>query len=282
MFGYVTVNRPEMKVKEFERYRAFYCGLCHELRGVYGPIGQVTLTYDMTFLVVLLTGLYEPETRESECRCLVHPVGKHPFAVNEFSRYGAEMNLLLVYYNCLDKWNDEKKLIGLTGAKALKRKSGELEKKYPRQAAAIRSSLQKLSQIEKERTATIDEAARCTGELLAEIFVYREDEWADTLRKMGFYLGKFIYLCDAWEDLEQDLEKDLYNPFAQLRSCEDFEKQCSAVLTSMMAECAREFEYLPIVEEINILRNILYSGVWMRYDAKLQEKRQKKEEGQQQ
>ena len=68
MFGYVTVNRPEMKVKEFERYRAFYCGLCHELRAVYGPIGQATLTSDMTFLVILLTGLYEPKTEESEMK----------------------------------------------------------------------------------------------------------------------------------------------------------------------------------------------------------------------
>lgn len=281
MFGYVTVNRPEMKVKEFERYRAFYCGLCHELRAVYGPIGQATLTYDMTFLVILLTGLYEPKTEESECRCLVHPVGKHPFLVNEYSRYGAEMNLLLTYYNSLDKWADEKKIYGLAAAKALEKKCEKLTGKYPRQAKAIRTSLEKLASIEAGQTATIDEAARCTGELLAEVFVYREDEWADALRKVGFYLGKFIYLCDAWEDLEKDLEKGLYNPFAGLHGCEDFEEQCSSVLTSMMAECARAFEYLPIVEEINILRNILYSGVWMRYDAKRQEKKQKKEEGQQ-
>lgn len=282
MFGYVTVNRPEMKVKEFDRYRSFYCGLCHELRAVYGPVGQTTLTYDMTFLVILLTGLYEPETKESECRCLIHPVGKHPVSVNEFSRYGAEMNLLLTYYNSLDKWNDEKKFYGLTAAKVLERKCRAIEQKYPRQAEAVKRSLETLTQIEKGREATIDEAARCTGELLAELFVYQEDVWAETLRRVGFYLGKFIYLCDAWEDLEKDLEKGLFNPFARLKDEADFEEQCAAILTSMMAECAREFEKLPIVEEIEILRNILYSGVWMRYDAALQEKRQKKEEGQQQ
>lgn len=269
-------------MKEFERYRSFYCGLCHELRAVYGPIGQATLTYDMTFLVILLTGLYEPETRESERRCLVHPVGKHPFAVNVYSRYGAEMNLLLTYYSSLDKWKDEKKVYGLTAAKVLRRKCREIERRYPRQAQAVKRSLETLSRIESGRAATIDEAARCTGELLGELFVYREDMWAETLRKVGFYLGKFIYLCDAWEDLEKDLEKGLYNPFARLKGEEDFEEQCAAILTSMMAECAIQFEKLPIVEEIQILRNILYSGVWMRYDAVLQEKRQKKEEGKQQ
>lgn len=277
MFGYVTVNRPEMKVKEFERYHSFYCGLCRELKKVYGPVGQATLTYDMTFLVILLTGLYEPETKQSACRCLIHPVGKHPIAVNEYSTYGAEMNLLLAYYNSLDKWKDEKHLSGFFAAKLLQWKSKAIEKRYPRQAEAIRRSLGRLAEIETERTASIDEAARCTGELLGEIFVYREDMWADRLRKIGFYLGKFIYLCDAWEDLEKDGEKGLYNPFSSMKGREGFDEECYTVLKSMMAECAVQFEALPIVEEVEILRNILYSGVWMRYGAVLGEKRRKKE-----
>lgn len=277
MFGYVTVNKPEMKVKDFERYHSFYCGLCHELKKVYGPIGQATLTYDMTFLVILLTGLYEPKTEESTTRCVVHPVGKHRIAVNEYSTYCAEMNLLLTYYNSLDKWTDERHLAGFLAARVLKCKCKAIEKRYPRQAEAVRCSLERLAQIEKSREATIDEAARCTGELLAEIFVYREDMWADRLRKIGFYLGKFIYLCDAWEDIEKDEEKGLYNPFSQIRGQDGFDENCLFILKSMMAECALQFEALPIVEEVEILRNILYSGVWVRYGAVLEEKRRKKE-----
>ena len=277
MLGVMTVRKEELKIREFDRYRAFYCGLCHELRAVYGPAGQATLTYDMTFLVILLTGLYEPETKESECRCLIHPVGKHPIAVNEYSTYCAEMNLLLAYYNSLDKWSDERHLSGFLAAKVLQSKCRAIEQRYPRQAEAIKRSLNQLAEIEKGKEATIDEAARCTGELLAEIFVYREDMWAERLRKIGFYLGKFIYLCDAWEDLEKDEEKGLYNPFCRMRGQDGFEESCFAILKSMMAECAVQFEALPIVEEVDILRNIVYSGVWMRYGAALQEKRQKKE-----
>ena len=275
MFGYVMVNKPEMKVKDFERYHSFYCGLCHELKKVYGPIGQATLTYDMTFLVVLLTGLYEPRTEESSCRCVVHPVGKHPIAVNEYSTYCAEMNLLLTYYNSRDKWNDERQLGGLLASKVIQCKCRSIEARYPRQAEAIRNSLKRLADIEKGKEATIDEAARCTGELLAEIFVCREDMWSERLRKIGFYLGKFIYLCDAWEDVDKDMEKGLYNPFSSMREQEKFDESCLSILRSMMAECALQFEALPIVEEIDILRNILYSGVWVRYGAVLTEKRQK-------
>ena len=64
MFGYITICKPELKIKDFERYKAFYCGLCQELKEKYGMGGQMTLTYDMTFLVVLLSSLYEFQTEE--------------------------------------------------------------------------------------------------------------------------------------------------------------------------------------------------------------------------
>ena len=49
MFGYVTVCEPELKVKDLKKYRAYYCGLCRTLKEDYGFMGQMTLTYDMTF-----------------------------------------------------------------------------------------------------------------------------------------------------------------------------------------------------------------------------------------
>ena len=76
MFGYVVANKPELKMREFHKYKAYYCGLCKVLREKYGLSGQMTLTYDMTFLVILLTSLYESETQLEEKRCIVHPVKK--------------------------------------------------------------------------------------------------------------------------------------------------------------------------------------------------------------
>ena len=90
MFGYITVNQQELKIKDYNRYRSYYCGLCQALRERYGKTGQITLTYDMTFLVILLTGLYEPECRIDQRRCMVHPGRKHDMLVNEFSAYAAD------------------------------------------------------------------------------------------------------------------------------------------------------------------------------------------------
>ena len=95
MYGYVIVNKPELKFKEYDRYRSYYCGLCDILREQYGIRGQVSLSYDMTFLVILLTGLYEPQTAYLEERCIVHPVAKHPVRKNEVTSYVADMNVLM-------------------------------------------------------------------------------------------------------------------------------------------------------------------------------------------
>ena len=78
MYGYIVVDQPELKFREFDKYRSYYCGLCDSLAEAHGLKGQISLSYDMTFLVILLTGLYEPETIYSEERCVTHPLRKHP------------------------------------------------------------------------------------------------------------------------------------------------------------------------------------------------------------
>ena len=102
----------------------------------------------------------------------------------------------------------------------------------------------------------------------------REYEWAESLRRLGFFLGKFIYLCDAYEDIEQDIKKGTPNPLKQKYESIDFEEECKTILMMMMSECCKEFERLPILENVEILRNILYSGVWCRYQAVREKRRQ--------
>ena len=91
MFGYVTICEPELKVKDLRKYKAYYCGLCQELKEAYGAVGQMTLTYDMTFVIVLLTSLYESQTELTEHRCKVHPVKTQKMLRNEITQYGADM-----------------------------------------------------------------------------------------------------------------------------------------------------------------------------------------------
>ena len=277
MFGYIVVNKPEMKFREFDMYQSYYCGLCKSLKDRYGKRGQITLSYDMTFLALLLSSLYEPETVTDYRRCAAHPAQKHLYRQNEFTDYAADMNLLLSYEKCLDDWNDEHKTKKRIMAALLKSKNQQVYKLYPEKLDKICAYMDRIHEYEKSESRNIDEVAGAFGEIMAEIFAYRQDEWEETLRRMGFFFGKFIYLMDAYEDIEADVEKGTYNPLKDIFSKDDFEEQAEQVLLMMMAECSKAYERLPIVENTQILRNILYSGVWSRYDQVKQKRKEQKE-----
>ncbi len=266
MFGYVTVNREELKVKDMKRYQAFYCGICQELKERHGSLSRITLTYDMTFLAILLTGLYESPVHQGSCRCAVHPLKKHLYLRNEYTAYAADMNLLLSYYNLMDNWMDEKKAVSFTAARLLRKEFLEVCARYPRQDEAVKRYMRRLARCEKRNSRDIDLGAGLTGELFGEIFVCQEDVWSHILRRLGFFLGKFIYLMDAYDDVEKDARTGNYNPWMTMKKREDFMKVSEQILTMMMSECAKEFEKLPILENVDILRNVLYSGIWTKYE----------------
>lgn len=275
MFGYVMINKPELKVKEYNRYHGYYCGICRCLKQKFGISGQMTLNYDMVFMAALLTGLYEGEESIEERRCLMHPTTKHLSIVNPYVDYAADMTVLLSYYNLLDDWKDEKKALSLTAAAALKRSAKTLAAKYPRQAKAVRSYMEALHRMEEERVnGAIDELAGLTGTMLGELFVMREDHWSADLKECAFYLGKYIYLLDAYEDLDKDSEKGIYNPLSEYQGRADYEEWILQVLTLTMAGCAQSFERLPIITDAELMRNILYSGVWVRYEKARKEKQE--------
>ena len=276
MFGYVNVNRPELKMKDFFKYKAYYCGLCKTLYGKYGRFGQMTLSYDMTFLIILLTSLYESDTTKEQNRCIVHPMKKHDSLYNEFTEYVADMNIALSYHHLMDDWKDERSAAGLAGAKVLQRAYNKIKRKYPRQCREISEGLERLAECEKLKTENIDEVSRCFGDLMAGLFVYREDHWEKSLRSIGFYLGKFIYILDAYDDIEKDIKNKSYNPLIPVHTKETFKEDCRNMLNLMMAECTREFEKLPCLLDADILRNILYDGVWTKFDT-INLKREKQE-----
>ena len=202
MFGYVTVNKEELRIKEWNRYHAYYCGLCHALKETAGVKARMTVSYDMTFLAMLLDDLYDCEKTEGQSRCVVHPVGKHAFVKSGASQYAARMNLLLCYDNLLDDWRDDRNVFSAAAAASIRRVRMKIAEEYPRQTRAVEQYIERLKACEEKRETNLDTASGLTGEMLGELFCWKEDEWQKDLRGLGFYLGKFIYLMDAFEDME--------------------------------------------------------------------------------
>lgn len=287
MFGYVTVDKAELKIREYETYRGFYCGLCQSLKKEYGIRGQITLTYDLTFVALLLSSLYEPESEIYRGRCIVHPAAKHMMIENEYTRYAAHMGMLLSWYKFRDDWADERRVSGIVGVRAYHyalKKAGSL---YPGKARVISEALRELDRLEKEQSRDIDRVAGTTGRFLGEILAMKEDCWRETLYRTGFFLGKYIYLMDAYDDMEKDAASGSYN-ILLLRKRENygegkeeearFEADCGRLLMMMVADCTAEMEKLPCVQDIAIIRNVLYDGIWNRY-RKLQKDKEEPQRG---
>ncbi|MCR5182449.1 MAG: DUF5685 family protein [Clostridia bacterium] len=286
MFGYVLVNKPELKIKEFDLYRSYYCGICHALKERYGLTGRMTLNYDMTFLAMLLSDLYDKENCDFEARCVAHPAKKHPEKRNEFSTYCADMCVFLSYFKGVDDWNDEHGVRGWAGKTALKGKAERVREKYPEKCALIEEHLAALSAVEKEGLQPIDKCANAFGEIMGEIFCYEDDIFREDMYNVGFFLGKFIYTLDAYEDVEKDIEKGTYNPFraeyeeaVKTGEYDRFDENVMNILMLMISECTDAFEKLPLIENVEVLRNILYSGVWVRFKNCQEKRRQERTKG---
>ena len=267
MFGYIQLVQCGLSEEYHKIYRSYYCGLCKALKMQNGSWGRVYLSYDFTFLSILLHSLYEPENKDQgDERCLIHPVKPHSYINSEISKYCADMNIALAYHKCKDDWNDDGKILSLYQVKYLKKRYQDIYKIYPRQCMAIEKNLQAISEIEKSKIPQADALANLTGNMLGEIYKYKDDIWQDTLYRVGQGLGRFIYLMDAYDDYDKDIKKKRYNPLTPYHERADYNEFVKEVLTLYMGECTEAFETLPLINELDILRNILYGGCWVRYN----------------
>lgn len=261
MFGYVTADRTRLTQDQLYRYQACYCGLCSCIGAQYGNVPRLALNYDMAFLVLLQASLYEPEETTVLRRCAAHPLHPRTRMTSDATSYAAAMNMALAYHKCLDDWNDDRKLSALALSGVLRRSAEQVKDLYPRQWQAITTCMQTLKQLEQDNCQEPDDGANAFGTLMAELFVWKEDRWSGLLRQMGAALGRFIYLTDAVLDLPDDIRRDRYNPLSS-RYQEDCIEAYLPVLKLLLGECTEAFERLPLLQDLDLLRNILYSGVW--------------------
>ncbi len=271
MFGYVQANLADLSDEEKRRYRAFYCGLCHALKKRHGLPGRMALSFDMTFLALFLSSLYEPEEVSSVSRCVTHPVRHHTWIHSPVMDYAADMTVALMYHKCRDDWQDDKNMIAKGYAALLKKGYMKAAAEYPRQITCMEESLKELSAIEERRDPSPDAAANCFGRLMGSLFLMKNDYWHQALRTFGEGLGRFVYMSDAACDYDKDMKKGSYNPVILMeKQPEDMRE----MLMHLLGGASAAFEALPLVQDDHLLRNILYSGVWQHYNAAMSKRQQ--------
>jgi len=276
MFGYVRAAADTLTQEEKERYRAAYCGLCRTLGKRHGLSARFGLTYDMTFLLLFLSSLYEPKETQGTCRCVAHPWRSDTYCINEITEYAADMTVALVYHKCLDDWKDEHKLVRRGYASLLSKAYHRVKAQWLEQVSAIEHGMNQLAKIETDPKSGPDNAANCFGIMLGELFCYRNDHWQSSLYQFGLGLGRFVYTMDAVIDREEDRKKNNYNPVLILgRTPEEMREP----LMSQIGQAAEAFERLPMLQDAQLIRNIIYSGVWLSYNRMLHEKKENQGNG---
>ena len=213
MFGYVQADTPYLFIKDDILYKAMYCGLCKGIAEVCGHSARMGLSYDVTFLSVILHNLTGQDVKIEKSHCLTHRIRSLPMAeVDELTRKLGALNTALVYFKFTDDIQDGDKGRGkrLWFKKGYKR----LKEKYPEIEKIVRENLAKQQKIEEEKVDSIDRASDCTAMMLEQFSDYVLGEKANEYTKRLFYsVGKWIYLIDALDDYDKDIKKGAYNPF---------------------------------------------------------------------
>ncbi len=280
MFGYVTPLKDELKMREYNTFRAYYCGLCKVLGKQFNQLTRMGLNYDFTFLALLLSSLSSDIDQSRAEICIANPIKKKPvIQPNQFIEYSAHMSIVLVYFKLLDDWKDDKKITALIALLAYLMPIRKTKKNYNEKYVQIKQCLEKLAELEKRQCNIIDESADAFGKLMEVIFTYPNLEDENSIRILswlGYNLGRWIYIIDAFHDIEKDIKQKQYNPVLlqyQYEAEEDVHTFIERVrepleisLTYTLDNVAKSYELLEIKYNKGLLDNIIYMGLRNRMD----------------
>lgn len=230
MLGYVKIFKPELKVREYEVYCGYYCGVCKSIGKRYGQLPRMALSYDAAFLALLLEAVSDEQDVPAREHCIAHPLIKKKTVIrNAAIDYAADVMLILAWYKLLDDAKDEGRLYAKAAIPALKGIFKKLRARHPALCEETEKHLARLSALEKEKCPRLDMAAEAFSKIMETIF--REgfktvsqngsgsagdslpgENFGETFASIGYHLGKWVYLIDAADDIEENIESGVYNP----------------------------------------------------------------------
>ena len=262
MFGYVSPQKSELKMRELAQYQAWYCGLCKTLRREYGQLPRLSLSYDCTFLALLLAALAGEEPMVAPARCGYKPFRKAKLVAENCPalEYAADCNVLLYWYKLADDWRDEKKLLGVAGRVLLRRGAKKAQVRQAELAQIVQTQLQALAMLEQQACEEVDVPADAFAKLLQALAVHYpplSEEQRQVVGQVGYHLGRWLYFADACDDRARDQKSGAYNPFVTANADRE---RISFLLYSALYEMENAFDLLQLQTNGGLIENIVYMG----------------------
>lgn len=280
LFGYVRIFKPQLRICEYDAYKAVYCTLCKHLGRQYGPQARLLLTYDYTFVAMLYMALHKQAVNPKKSVCVCNPLKKCIYCTCDKSAFDltCAMTAEMFYYKTVDNIQDSG-FFGRMGWRAVKLLAAPMRKKsmrlYPEMEEIMAQCSKAQYAAEHEGSGSVDESAEPTAKMLSDLAqLLSEDETEKrVLKDFGYYLGRWIYLIDAFDDIEKDIRADSFNPFVKRfeLTIKDIEEDselleqarlyANETLNMTVARAAKAFELLNLGDYAPIFNNIIYLGL---------------------
>lgn len=273
MLGYVKAFKPEMKVKDYELYKGIYCSLCRALGRIYSPVAQLFLSYDFAFAAVLRLAAADGGCSFSPKRCPYNPAKKCMICSGKAELdFCAHAVIITVFYKVLDNLHDAGFKSRLIAAliypivwlmhKKAARLAPEIEK-------IIAESMKRQAETEQKNGACLDEAAHESAHALGEVVALGFDgERRNSLYTLGYMVGRYVYILDAADDLEDDLKNGSFNPFKSeytyienTKTKEEFAERVRGMLNLTQSSALDALDSLEKKRFGDILENIVFDGL---------------------
>ncbi len=272
MFGYLQPRRDELRVREYELYKSFYCGLCKRLGKDYGLLSRLTLSYDCTVFALLAVSLHSERCHVSKGRCVVCPAKRCFFCDSEGKslHFAGAVSVMMTYYKLEDTIRDSgffKKCLAALLRMIFRRSYRKAVKAYPEIDTAVNAMMTAQQEAESKNSG-IDQASEPTAKLVSELctMLSPNDSQRRILGVFGYFIGRWIYIIDAADDLKKDIKQKAFNPFIKkYRDCgEDLNETmdyCNSVLNMTAAQILPAYDLLELHDCKEILDNVIYYGL---------------------
>lgn len=281
MKGYVEPEKAELRLREYEIYNAYYCGLCKEAGENYGQFSRLALSHDMTFMALFLGAFAEEPDEIAHQHCIIHPLVRKPIELkSQAVKYAADMMMILTGESFMDDVKDGEKssLPGrIMGVMKQYEKAANLHSK---EAKAINENLQKLYSMEKTNKIDVNQMAAYMGEVMRIVFTSYTLP-ADQEAQVGEFamnLGKWIYMIDVLDDFEEDKAQGRFNPMLAM-GAKERAQVVGALQPSLeyyLNEMGKAFDLITFKKNGDIVKNVVFFGLRRRTEEVLSGKRKGK------
>lgn len=286
MFGYIYPFKLDLKIKHFNTFKSYYCSLCHAIKLNYGNVPRMGINFDATFMAILLDSFSNDHKIIEKKFCIIHPVEKKLIIKNNSSlNYASHINIILTYNKIIDDINDENNLFFKFFLPIYDKYIQKLPEDFDKIKKIISNNLDELKILESSNEKlSIDEYSHPFATLTKNIFkFYAESNNINKknlfhLENIGYNLGKWVYIIDAFNDIEKDFKNKSFNPILTLNEINlsdnvdilkfknSIKNNFSSLLTHINFKCLENFKNLSIIKNYDLIENILQIGMPFKTD----------------